>query len=214
MQLELITTQIKNTHASGNFIKTGRLINKARFQKFKISQISEYTDLSIPTISNLSTVSKRLTPKMIRYVEQKKISFKALRDIVRIPELFREMVVDEVVERNLNTRTISELKKRIVTDMEQRKPIELKELIDSLNDGYVKPIKAKHNTLDPDRYIQCKPVDVIKTMGLLCEQLGSMDRNNLAEWQRLGLIAKIRNLERQLNYLSNFVNDESTMSKM
>ena len=214
MQIEIISKQIRDTHASGNFIKTGRLINKARFQKFKINQISEHTELSIPTISNLSTISKRLTPKMIRYVEQNKLSFKALRDIVRIPEVFREMVVDEVVSRNLNAKMISDVKKKIVWSMEQRKPIELKELIDTLNDGYIEPTQNKNNTLAQDRYVQCNAIDVIKTIKLLCEQLSSMDRSNLPEWQRLGLIAKKRDLERHLNYLSGFLNDEPTMSKM
>ena len=30
MQIENLSVQIKNAHASGNFIKTGKLINKAR----------------------------------------------------------------------------------------------------------------------------------------------------------------------------------------
>jgi hypothetical protein len=214
MQIEIITKKIKGTHAKGNFIKTGKLINQARFHKFKINQISEYTNLSIPTLSNLSTISKRLTPKMVKYVEQKKLSFKALRDIVRIPEAFREMVVDAVVERNLTTRMISELKKRIVSDMEQRKPIELKELIDTLNDGHLKPTPKKNNILDPDRYIQYEPVDVIRSMDLLCNQMSGVDWYNLGEWQRLGLITKKRKLDRQLNYLSDILNDEPTMPKM
>ena len=172
--------------------------------------------LSIGVIIKLTspTISKRLTPKMIRYVDQKKLSFKALRDIVRIPEVFREMVVDEVVSRNLNTRMISDVKKKIVWSMERRIPIELKELIDTLNDSYIEPTQIKNNKLAQDRYVQCNAIDVINTIKLLCDQLSTMDKSNLGEWQRLGLIAKKRDLERQLNYLSNYLNDESTMSKM
>ena len=90
----------------------------------------------------------------------------------------------------------------------------MKELIDTLNDSYIEPTQIKNNKLAQDRYVQCNAIDVINTIKLLCDQLSTMDKSNLGEWQRLGLIAKKRDLERQLNYLSNYLNDESTMSKM
>ena len=86
---ENFAEQIVRAHKEGNFILAGEIINEARSQNIKIQTLAIISDMSTSNLSNLSTVAERATGEMRRWAKQGKLSFKALREIVRMPKQCR-----------------------------------------------------------------------------------------------------------------------------
>ena len=135
-KIETLARKIKDCHGSGDYYKAGMLINKGRHWNMKINDISQHVGLSIPTISNLSAISKRSTPLMIRYAKTQKVSYKALRDIIRVPELYRDIILEKVVSKEITTKMITGIKKEVEIHMERKAPIDINKIIDNVHNHH------------------------------------------------------------------------------
>lgn len=192
----------------GNFIHTGNLINEARENGVKLNQLAVSLDVSVPALSHLSVVASRSTKEMQRWASQNKLGLKALREIVRMPEKYRNEVAERFVRGEVTTWVIDDLKHRINNAHKTNQQINIKEIIREIvttrTASESKPVKRTRRQI---RLIDI-PVyeynisDINDAMRKLMALLVGVPPE-LSEWEMMGLKAYSRPLKRMLNDLSN-----------
>lgn len=200
--------RIMESQKKGNFIHTGNLINEARENGVKLNQLAVSLDVSVPALSHLSVVASRSTKEMQRWASQNKLGLKALREIVRMPEKYRNEVAERFVRGEVTTWVIDDLKHRINNAHKTNQQINIKEIIREIvttrTASESKPVKRTRRQI---RLIDI-PVyeynisDINDAMRKLMALLVGVPPE-LSEWEMMGLKAYSRPLKRMLNDLSN-----------
>ena len=200
--------KIIEAREKGDFIYIGTLINEARKNGTKLNQLAIALDVSIPALSHLSVIASRSTKEMRRWASQNKIGIKALREIVRMPEKYRLEIAERFVNGEVTTWIVDELKHRLNELDKQNRIIDMdKEISEILR---LKMERKSRNDKQPKKAITFVQVpkkpytisDIQKTIDILTTNITDMPFE-LSEWQKKGLIPRIRILKRLINDLSN-----------
>ena len=203
--------RIMESQKKGDFIHTGNLINEARENGVKLNQLAVSLDVSVPALSHLSVVASRSTKEMQRWASQNKLGLKALREIVRMPEKYRNEVAERFVRGEVTTWVIDDLKHIINNAHKAGEEINIRDIIreivskrTGIESKSVKPEKKvrRHFRVVASPTYEYNISDIRDAMQRLMELLVGVPPD-LSEWERVGLKTSTRPLKRMLNDLSN-----------
>ena len=208
---EEYATNILTAKSANDFILAGDIINDAKAKGMKLNHLSILTDLSVATLSNLSIIAKRSTQKMKKLVDNNKLNFKALREIVRMPDEYRDEVARLIANGKFSTVFIDEVRQELNKIKKSGiNGVEVHKLV-----GDIK--KSKRGTLAHNRYHTLhsrEPQEsafmpkytykhVKEAMSDLSHKIAYMNTTDLVFWQKSGVITELRVLQKCLVYLEN-----------
>ena len=215
--------RILSARKKNNFIFAGDIINEAKRNGVRLTHLSILTDIAISTLSNMSVISKRSTVEMKRWASQGKLGFKALREIVRMPDEYQGEVAEKLVKGEFTTLVIDQLRQRLIKNHKEKKNIDLTVMAEEIRAEIKADPASRYTALKqaPERRISAPDVaytvgQVRETMQALSIQMASMRSGNLAQWEKAGITVSLRVLEQSLENLRKRSKIESNdkLSKM
>lgn len=213
--------KILKANGSRNFIYAGDLVNEARKGNITLRQLAVCTELSTSTLSNMSAVSERSTQEMRMWARDGKLSFKSLREIVRMPAVCRVYVAEKVRNGHLSSMGLGGLRKALQTGTltEFTQTIDSACLLTNRGKSVRKDKSAKvgrslfSTGIFMYKYSYAQIIEAMDEFGM---KLSYFNSSSLALWEKKGLGFRVRILERHLDELKKNIkiDADGNVSKM
>ena len=206
--------KILKANGSRNFIYAGDLVNEARKGNITLRQLAVCTELSTSTLSNMSAVSERSTHEMRMWARDGRLSFKSLREIVRMPAVCRVYVAEKVRNGHLSSMGLGGLRKALQTGTitDYTKTIDHASSFPTVqkSGSKVKSANMKSSQLNTGIFMyKYSYAQIIEAMDEFSTKLAYYNSSSLALWEKKGLGFRVRILERSLDELKKNIKIDS-----